>query len=80
MIEKKLDATLQSAGLGVTSIKELSEATDIVIVPVPPALVRKIGVPFKPDRIPARTYVSQDKSVPTASVMNYLVTSNAVSG
>ncbi|SEH70644.1 TAXI family TRAP transporter solute-binding subunit [Tardiphaga sp. OK245] len=78
MIEKKLDATLQSAGLGVTSIKELSEATDIVVVPVPPALVRKIGVPFKPDRIPARTYVSQDKSVPTASVMNYLVTSNAV--
>jgi TRAP transporter TAXI family solute receptor len=79
MIEKKLDATLQSAGLGVTSIKELSEATDIVIVPVPPPLVKKIGAPFKSDRIPARTYVSQDKSVPTASVMNYLVTSSAVS-
>lgn len=78
MIEKKLDATLQSAGLGVTSIKELSEATDIVIVPVQPPLVKKIGAPFKPDRIPARTYVSQDKSVPTASVMNYLVTSSAV--
>lgn len=79
MIEKKLDATLQSAGLGVTSIKELSEATDIVIVPVPPSLVRKIGAPFKPDTIPARTYISQDKPVRTTSVMNYLVTSTAVS-
>jgi TRAP transporter TAXI family solute receptor len=78
MIEKKLDATLQSAGLGVTSIKELSEATDIVLVPVPPSLVRKIGAPFKPDTIPARTYISQNKPVPTASVMNYLVTSTAV--
>jgi TRAP transporter TAXI family solute receptor len=79
MIEKKLDATLQSAGLSVTSIKELSEATDIVIVPVPPAMVRKIGAPYKPDAIPARTYVSQNRPVPTASVMNYLVTSSAVS-
>lgn len=78
MLEKKLDAALQSAGLGVTSITELSEATDITIVPVPPSVVRKMGAPFKPGSIPAGTYVSQDEAVPTASVMNYLVTSNEV--
>lgn len=78
MIEKKLDAAVQSAGLGVTSIKELSEATDITLVPLPRSLVRKMGAPFKPDIIPAKTYVSQNKPVPTASVMNYLVTSTAV--
>lgn len=78
MIKKQLDATLQSAGLGVTSLKELSEAADIVVLPVPPSLVKKIGAPFRPGSIPARTYVSQDRAVPTASVMNYLVTSNAL--
>jgi uncharacterized protein len=78
MIKKQLDATLQSAGLGVTSLKELSEASNIVMVPVPPSLVKKIGAPFKPGSIPARTYIGQDRAVPTASVMNYLVTSTAV--
>ncbi|WP_441243784.1 TAXI family TRAP transporter solute-binding subunit [Tardiphaga sp. 768_D3_N2_1] len=78
MIEKKLDAAVQSAGLGVTSIKELSEATDITLVPLPRSVVRKMGAPFKPDIIPANTYVSQNRPVPTASVMNYLVTSTAV--
>jgi TRAP transporter TAXI family solute receptor len=78
MIKKQLDATLQSAGLGVASLKELSEASDIVVVPVPPSVVKKIGAPFEPRNIPARTYLGQDRVVPTASVMNYLVTSKAV--
>jgi TRAP transporter TAXI family solute receptor len=79
MRENKLDATLQSAGLGVTSLKELGEAIDIVVVPVPPAVVNKLGPPFRPGTIPAKTYVGQDTAVATAATMNYLVTSNAVS-
>jgi len=47
-------------------------------VPLPRSVVRKMGAPFKPDIIPAKTYVSQNRPVPTASVMNYLVTSTAV--
>lgn len=78
MIKKQLDATLQSAGLGVTSLKELSEASDIVVVPVPPSVVKKMGAPFKPRNIPAGTYLGQNQAVPTASIMNYLVTSTTV--
>jgi TRAP transporter TAXI family solute receptor len=79
MIENKLDASLQSAGLGVTSIKELTDNSDTVLVPVPSSVVRKLGAPFRSAIIPADTYRGQAKPVPTASVMNYLVTSTAVS-
>lgn len=78
MQKNQLDAALQSAGLGVTSLKELSEASDIVLVPVPRAEVRRLGPPFKPGLIPAGTYTGQARPVPTAMVMNYLVTSSAV--
>lgn len=79
MVKKQLDATLQSAGLGVTSLKELSDNNDIVLVPVPKPVVAKMSAPFKAGVIPANTYRGQDKPVPTAVVMNYLVTSVAVS-
>ncbi|QUS41796.1 TAXI family TRAP transporter solute-binding subunit [Tardiphaga alba] len=79
MIDNKLDASLQSAGLGVTSIKELTDNSDTVLVPVSPAVVKKLGAPFRPATIPADTYRGQPKPVPTASVMNYLVTSASVS-
>jgi TRAP transporter TAXI family solute receptor len=42
-------------------------------------VVDKIGPPFVPVIIPANTYSGQDKDVPTAAVINYLVTSSAVS-
>ena len=79
MVKKQLDATLQSAGLGVTSLKELSDNNEIVLVPVPRPVVVRMGAPFRPGVIPASTYRGQDKAVPTAMVMNYLVTSAAVS-
>ena len=79
MVKKQLDATLQSAGLGVTSLKELSDNNETVLVPVPKPVVLKMGAPFRPGTIPADTYLGQDKAVPTAMVMNYLVTSAAVS-
>jgi uncharacterized protein len=79
MKNRQLDATLQSAGLGVASLKDLSSSTEITVVPVPKPIVDKIGLPFVSAKIPANTYTGQDKDVPTAAVINYLVTSSAVS-
>jgi len=79
MKNRQLNATLQSAGLGVASLKDLSTSTEISVVSVPKTVVDRIGPPFVPAMIPANTYTGQDKDVPTATVANYLVTSTAVS-
>ncbi|VIO80883.1 TAXI family TRAP transporter solute-binding subunit [Bradyrhizobium ivorense] len=79
MKNRQLNATLQSAGLGVASLKDLSTSTDITVVAVPKETVDKIGPPFVSVVIPANTYTGQDKDVRTAAVVNYLVTSSAVS-
>ena len=79
MKNRQLDATLQSAGLGVASLKDLSTSIDIVVVAVPKQVVDKIGPPFTAVKIPANTYTGQEKDVPTAAVTNYLVTSTVVS-
>src|SRR5437016_6511789 len=79
MKNRQLNATLQSAGLGVASLKDLSTSTDITVVSVPKEVVDKIGPPFVAVTIPANTYTGQDKDVPTAAVVNYLVTSSDVS-
>jgi uncharacterized protein len=78
MKNRQLNATLQSAGLGVASLKDLSTSTEISVVSVPKEIVDKIGPPFVSVTIPANTYNGQDKDVPTAAVVNYLVTSSAV--
>jgi TRAP transporter TAXI family solute receptor len=79
MKNRQLSATLQSAGLGVASLKDLSTSSEITVVSVPKEVVDKIGPPFVSVNIPANTYTGQDKDVPTAAVVNYLVTSSAVS-
>jgi TRAP transporter TAXI family solute receptor len=79
MKNRQLDATLQSAGLGVASLKDLSTSAEISVVAVPKEIVDKIGPPFVAAIIPANTYTGQDKDVPTAAVINYLVTSSDVS-
>lgn len=79
MKNRQLAATLQSAGLGVASLKDLSNSSDINVVAVPKEVVDKIGPPFVAETIPAGAYKGQDKDVPTAAVINYLVTSSAVS-
>lgn len=79
MKNRQLNATLQSAGLGVASLKDLSSSTEISVVSVPKEIVDKIGPPFVSVTIPANTYTGQGKDVPTAAVVNYLVTSSAVS-
>ncbi|MBL8588794.1 MAG: TAXI family TRAP transporter solute-binding subunit [Methylobacteriaceae bacterium] len=74
MKNRQLDATLQSAGLGVASIRDLSTSVEIVVVEIPAAIVDKIGAPYVKATIPAKTYGGQDADVATAAVINYLVT------
>ncbi|MFN3495111.1 MAG: TAXI family TRAP transporter solute-binding subunit [Hydrogenophaga sp.] len=80
MKNRQLDATLQSAGLGVASIRDLSTAVKIVVVPVPADVVAKIGDPaYQPAVIPANTYGGQTADVATVAIPNFLVTHSGVS-
>jgi hypothetical protein len=80
MKNRQLDATLQSAGLGVSSIRDLAASVDIVVVPIPADTVAAIGDPaYVAGTIPAGTYSKQDVDVPTAAIINILVTHSDVS-
>ena len=75
MKNRQLDATLQSAGLGVASIRDLASAIKIVVVPIPADVVGKVGdAAYQPASIPAGTYSGQDAAVATAAIPNFLVT------
>ena len=76
---RQLDATLQSAGLGVASLKDLANSLDVTVVSVPDAVVKKMAAPFMSGKIPANTYKGQTEDVSTAAVVNYLVTRKDVS-
>jgi hypothetical protein len=76
---RQLDATLQSAGLGVASIKDLSTSLDVTMVAVPADVITKLGAPFIEATIPAGTYKGQDAAVQTVAVVNFLVTHEGVS-
>jgi TRAP transporter TAXI family solute receptor len=79
MKNRQLDATLQSAGLGVASLKDLSTAIPISVVAIPEDVATKLGQPYLPETIPANTYDGQTEDVATVAVINYLITSDAVS-
>jgi uncharacterized protein len=80
MKNRQLDATLQSAGLGVASIRDLATAVKIVIIPVPADVIAKIGdAAYQPSVIPANTYTGQTEDVATAAIPNFLVTHSGVS-
>ncbi|KUL92825.1 C4-dicarboxylate ABC transporter [Bosea sp. WAO] len=74
MKNRQLDATLQSAGLGVASLRDLATSVEITVVEVPAAVVDKAGPPFVKVAIPANTYTGQTAAVPAAAVVNYLAT------
>jgi TRAP transporter TAXI family solute receptor len=76
---RQLDATLQSAGLGVASIRDLATSVKITVVAVPAPDVAKIGSPYVAATIPAGTYEGQTAAVETAAVGNFLVTHDGVS-
>ncbi|QLP99737.1 MAG: TAXI family TRAP transporter solute-binding subunit [Burkholderiaceae bacterium] len=80
MKNRQLDATLQSAGLGVASIRDLATAVKIVVVPVPADVVAKVGdAAYQAAVIPANSYTGQTADVPTAAIPNFLVTHAGVS-
>lgn len=76
---RQLDATLQSAGLGVASLKDLSTSIPITVVAVPADVAAKLEAPYVAETIPAGTYDGQDEDVATVAVINFLVSSDHVS-
>jgi TRAP transporter TAXI family solute receptor len=80
MKDRQIDVTLQSAGLGVSSLRDLAASVPIVVVPIPEEIVKKIGDPaYIGAVIPASTYNGQRSDVHTAAVQNFLVTRDDVS-
>lgn len=76
---RQLDATLQSAGLGVASLKDLATSVPINVVSVPKAVAEKLGAPYVAATIPANTYDGQTEDAETVAVVNFLVTRSDVS-
>ena len=77
---RQLDATLQSSGLGQASIRDLASTMPVSFVAIPAEVVAKIGNnAYLPATIPAGTYDGQDADVPTAAIVNILVTREGVS-
>jgi len=79
MKNRQLDATLISAGLGVSAIRDLCASVACVIVEIPKSVVDKIGAPYQSATIPGGTYPGNDADVTAAAVQNYLVTGAGLS-
>ena len=79
MKNRQLDATLQSAGLGVASIRDLSTSVPITVVEIPAEIAETLGAPYQAATIPGGTYDGQDADVATVAVGNYLVSHAGVS-
>ncbi|MCP5268161.1 MAG: TAXI family TRAP transporter solute-binding subunit [Zoogloeaceae bacterium] len=79
MKNRQLDATLQSAGLGVASLRDLATAVKIVVVAIPADVIAKVGDPaYQTGTIPAKTYEGQNEDVATAAIQNFLVSHEGV--
>ncbi|CAD5376178.1 putative 31 kDa immunogenic protein [Pseudomonas sp. OF001] len=77
---RQLDATLQSSGLGMAAIRDLSSVMPLNFIGVPAEVVAKIGSPaYQARMIPAGTYDGQSEDVPTVAITNILVTHDKVS-
>ena len=80
MKNRQLDVTLQSAGLGVSSIRDLATSVKIVIVPIPQDVVDKVGdAAYQHGVIPANTYTGQTSDTATIVIKNFLVSHEGVS-
>lgn len=72
---RQLDATLQSSGLGMAAIRDLSSVMPLNYIAIPTEVVAKIGNPaYQSAMIPANTYDGQTEAVPTVAITNILVT------
>ncbi|WP_313952557.1 TAXI family TRAP transporter solute-binding subunit [Accumulibacter sp.] len=80
MKNRQIDVTLQSAGLGVAALRDLSAAVKVNFVPIPADVVAKVGdAAYRAATIPASTYDGQTAAVATAAINNLLVTHSKVS-
>lgn len=79
MKNRQLDSTLQSAGLGVASIKDLATSMPTTLVSIPAEIAASLGAPYEAAAIPAGTYEGQTEDVPTLAVRNFFVTHEGVS-
>lgn len=76
---RQLDATLQSSGLGMAAIRDLSSVMPLNYVAIPPEVVANIGnAAYHSAVIPANTYDGQPDAVPTVAITNILVTRSDV--
>ena len=80
MKNRQIDATLISAGLGVSAIRDLATSVKMVVVPIPADVVAKINDPaYIAATIPANTYEGQTASAASVAIENFLVSHEGVS-
>lgn len=80
MKNRQIDVTLQSAGLGVAALRDLSTAVKVNFVPVPAEVVAKVGdAAYRAAAIPAGTYDGQSTEIATVAINNLLITHEKVS-
>ena len=79
MKNRQIDATLQSAALGVASLRDLSTSIEVVFIPIPADVLANIeDSAYESGTIPAGTYDGQGEDISTVAIRNILVTSEAV--
>jgi hypothetical protein len=79
MKNRQIDATLISAGLGVSAIRDLATSVKMIVVAIPADVVARINDPaYIAGTIPANTYDGQTASVATVAIENFLVTHQGV--
>ena len=78
MRDGQLDAAIVSAGLGVKVVSDLAAVVPVDIVPIGPEVVARTDRAMAAGVIPAGTYPGQAREVPTAVLVNFLVTHSEV--
>ena len=79
MKNRQIDATLISAGLGVSALRDLATSVKMVVVSIPAEVIAKINDPaYIAGVIPANTYDGQTSAVATVAIENFLVTHEGV--
>ncbi|AVR88743.1 TAXI family TRAP transporter solute-binding subunit [Thauera aromatica] len=79
MKNRQIDVTLQSAGLGVAALRDLSAAVKVNFVPIPAEVVAKVGdAAYQSAKVPANTYEGQTADVATVAINNLLITHEKV--
>src|SRR5258708_4816154 len=80
MKNRQIDVTLQSPGLGVSALRDLATSMDVVVVSIPPDVIKKTNdAAYLPGTIPANTYRGQTADVPAVTAAEQFRTHDGVS-